>query len=105
MIDNSPFWKRPGWIIILLAVAIGVGVWLAKDRPLPAGWGDGGRPTLQVPEALRRSEPDRLFCAESPETGVCRCITAAGERPEISEAECRRRARGSETQANSPHGA
>lgn len=98
MIDHSPFWKRPGWILILLALAIAGGVWLAMDRPLPAGWSnEEGRAEIRLPEALRRSEPERLFCAESPETGVCRCISADGQRPEIDDEECRRRARASET--------
>lgn len=102
MIDNSPFWKRPGWVIILLVLAISVGIWLAKDQPLPAGWGDeGARPEIRLPEALRRPVPERLFCAESPDTGICRCITADGERPDISDEECRRRARVSETRVDS----
>ncbi len=89
-------------MLLLIVVALGTGAWLAMDRPLPAQWSEGeGRPQIRLPEALRRSEPDRLFCAESPETGVCRCITADGARPEISEEECRRRARASETRADS----
>jgi hypothetical protein len=101
MIDRSPFWKRPGWMILLIGLAVAGGAWLAMDRPLPGAWSENnGRPQIHLPEALRRSEPDRLFCAESPETGVCRCITADGRRPDISDEECRRRARASETRAD-----
>jgi hypothetical protein len=98
MIFKKPFWQRPLVMLLLIALAVGGGVWLALDRPLPEGWGDGnGTPELRLPEFMRSPEPDRLFCAESPETGVCRCITASGQRPDISEAECRRRARESAT--------
>jgi hypothetical protein len=98
MIFKKPFWQRPFVMLLLIALAVGGGVWLALDRPLPEGWFDGnGAPELRLPEFLRQTEPDRLFCAESPETGFCRCITASGQRPEISEAECRRRARESTT--------
>lgn len=88
-------------MLLLIGLAVAGGTWLAMDRPLPAGWSDAeGRPEIRLPEALRRSEPERLFCAESPDTGICRCITADGRRPDISDEECRRRARASETQAD-----
>jgi len=89
-------------MLLLIVLAVGAGAWLAMDRPLPAEWGEAdGRPEIRLPEALRRGERERLFCAESPETGVCRCITSDGQRPEISDEECRRRARASETRADS----
>jgi hypothetical protein len=96
---NQPWWKRPVVMALLVILAVAVGAWLALDRPLPEGWmGEDGAPEVRLPEFLRKSEPDRLFCAESPDTGVCRCITTSGERPEISEEECRRRARASATE-------
>ncbi len=98
---TDAFWKRPIVMLLLIVIAVGGGVWLAMDRPLPEGWGeDETRPELRLPEFLRqeaRESPDRVFCAESPETGVCRCIRPDGSRPDISEAECRRRARESVT--------
>lgn len=97
MIDNSPFWKRPAWILVLIAMAVAGGLWLAQGRPLPSGWGNEGLPEIRLPEALRFNEAERLFCAESAETGVCRCITEDGQRPPISEEECRRRARSGQT--------
>ncbi|TVS14130.1 MAG: hypothetical protein EA419_00230 [Wenzhouxiangella sp.] len=101
MINRAPFWRRPGWVLVLVLLAVAAGSWLALDRPLPESWqSPNARPEIRLPESLRRSDPDRLFCAESPETGICRCITSAGERPEISDAECRRRARGAETRAH-----
>lgn len=101
MIDRSPFWKRPGWIVLLVILAIGSGAWLALERPLPAAWtGADGRPEIRLPEALRSSDADRIFCAHSPDTGVCRCIRVDGQRPDISDEECRRRARESETRLN-----
>ncbi|MFW5815341.1 MAG: hypothetical protein ACOCVP_00670 [Wenzhouxiangella sp.] len=100
MINNSPWWKRPGWTLLLIALAVGGGAWLALDRPVPESWSKrAAAPTLELPAFLRREQPDRLFCAESPDTGVCRCITAAGERPNIDTEECRRRARSSATTA------
>ena len=103
MINRSPFWRRPGWIFLLVMLAIAGGAWLALDRPMPGGWGEGDAwRNIPLPEMFRGSEPARLFCAESADTGVCRCITADGERPEISDEECRRRARSSETRVDSP---
>lgn len=100
MINTSPWWKRPGWMLLLIALAVAAGAWLALDRPVPERWNNAGAaPALELPAFLRREQPDRLFCAESPDTGVCRCITAAGERPEIDLEECRRRARSSATTA------
>lgn len=79
-------------ILLVVCAVIAAGLWLR--------FGDGSgeeavseRRALEVPEFLRGRDPDRLFCAESPQTGVCRCIAADGSRPEIPEAECRRRAR------------
>ena len=101
MINSSPFWRRPGWVFLLVMLAIAGGAWLALDRPLPSGWGGGNDwQRIPLPEMLRRSEPARLFCAESADTGVCRCISSDGERPEISDEECRRRARASETRVD-----
>ena len=94
MIDNRPFWKRPLFIALLVLLAAGAGAWLALDRPMPAGWGDeNGLPELRLPEFMRTAEPVRIYCAESPETGRCSCITSAGERPDLGDEECRRRAR------------
>ncbi len=98
MIIKQPFWKRPLVLVLLVLLAAGAGAWLALDRPLPAGWVDEqGQPALRLPELGRSTPADRIFCAESPETGICRCITSSGERPEINEDECRRRARQSAT--------
>lgn len=83
---------------MLVLLAIAAGAWLALDRPTLAGWGNSDeQSTIRLPEFLQRTEPERLFCAESADTGACRCITADGQRPEISDEECRRRARASET--------
>lgn len=98
MIFKKPFWQRPIVLLLLILLAVGGGAWLAMDRPMPDGWGGGnGTPELRMPEFLRQTEPERLFCAESEETGVCRCISSGGQRPDISDAECRRRARASAT--------
>jgi hypothetical protein len=100
MINASPWWKRPGWMLLLIALAVAAGAWLALDRPLPDSWKHrDAASSLPLPAFLQRQERNRLFCAESPDTGVCRCITAAGERPDIDIDECRRRARSSETTA------
>ncbi len=106
MVVLNAFWKRPIVMLLIVALAIGGGVWLALDRPMPEdwGWGEGeARPEIRLPEFLRqegREPADRIFCAESPETGVCRCIRPDGSRPDISEAECRRRARESITEVD-----
>ncbi len=85
-------------MLLLILLAVAAGAWLALDRPIPESWTHTeSEPVLQMPGFLRRQDPDRLFCAESADTGNCRCITADGERPEIDPAECRRRARASET--------
>lgn len=98
MIIKRPLWKRAPVAVLLVLLAAGTGAWLALDRPLPDGWIDEqGQPALRLPELGRNNEADRIFCAESPETGICRCITSSGERPEIAEEECRRRARQSAT--------
>ena len=106
MITLTAFWKRPIVMLLLIALAVGGGVWLALDRPMPDNWQwpwsetESG-PEIRFPEFLRqngRPSPDRIFCAESPETGVCRCIRPDGSRPDISEEECRRRARESVTE-------
>lgn len=93
----TPIGRRPLLMFVLLAAAIGAGVWLAMDRPLPFASDEGQSPTIRLPEFLRKEDPDRLYCAESPETGRCSCIAADGQRPEIGEQECRRRARESDT--------
>ncbi len=99
MIANVPFWRRPFGAFLIIALVVALGAWLALDRPMPEGWfGDEPASEIRMPEFLRRSDPDRLFCAESPDTGICRCITASGQRPDISEEECRRRARQSATE-------
>ncbi len=103
---KDAFWKRPIVMLLLIVIAVGGGAWLAMDRPLPEGWGEEEtRPALRLPEFLRQetreASPDRIYCAESPETGVCRCIRPDGSRPEISESECRRRARESATDPDS----
>ncbi len=86
----------------LILLAVGGGVWLGMDRPMPSRWGDDDFvKEVRLPSFLRADDPDRLFCAESSDTNVCRCITASGERPDISDEECRRRARQSET-SNAP---
>lgn len=97
--SSSSFWKSPIVMLLLIVLAIGAGVWLAMDRPMPdQWWGQGDRrPEIRLPEFMRRDDPDRVYCAESSDTGVCRCITADGERPDVSEEECRRRARESQT--------
>ncbi|MGY6587840.1 MAG: hypothetical protein ACXIUB_06060 [Wenzhouxiangella sp.] len=101
MIIKKPFWKRPLVMGFLILLAVGGGVWLGMDRPLPAGWGDGDFVRdVRLPAILRGDDADRLFCAESSDTGVCRCITASGERPEVSDEECLRRARQSATDRN-----
>lgn len=88
-------------MLILVLAALAAGAWLALDRPLPPGWGEAeDRPEIRLPEFLQRSQSERLFCAESPDTGACRCISSDGQRPEISEEECRRRARASETRSS-----
>jgi hypothetical protein len=99
MIFKKPFWQRPLVLLLLIGLAVAGGVWLAMDRPMPEGWGEGnGAPEMRMPAFLRQEESERIYCAESPETGVCRCISSSGQRPDISEAECRRRARESATE-------
>ncbi|AKS40909.1 hypothetical protein [Wenzhouxiangella marina] len=99
MIRPRPRWKHPLIIVLLVALAAGLGAWLAMGRPAPEGLVErSGLSELQLPDWARDSEPDRLYCAESPDTGICACITASGERPEIGEDECRRRARASDTE-------
>lgn len=91
MIVNRPWWRRPIVILLLIALAAGAGAWLALDRPLPEALTEPERrPAWLSPPG---QQDDRLYCAESPETGVCRCITADGRRPEIDEETCRRLAR------------
>lgn len=98
MIIKKPFWKRPLVMGLLILLTVGGGVWLGLDRPMPAQWTqDEGAWPAPLPAFLRSNDEDRLFCAESPDTGTCRCITASGERPEISDEECRQRARQSAT--------
>lgn len=98
MIFKKPLWQRPIIMLLLILIAVGGGVWLAKDKPMPEDWfGGRGAPEVRMPAFMRSNTQDRLFCAESPETGNCRCITESGQRPEISDAECRRRARQSVT--------
>ncbi|MFU8832384.1 MAG: hypothetical protein ACNA7J_09535 [Wenzhouxiangella sp.] len=99
MITHTPFWKRPLMMLLLIGLAVSGGAWLALDRPMPEQWqGADGRPELRMPEFLRTAEPDRLYCAESSDTGICRCITTGGTRPDIPNEECRRRARESLTE-------
>jgi len=99
MIDNRPLWKRPWAITLMVVIAAGVGAWLALDRPLPDQWLESGRPSLDVPALFRPESDERVFCAESVDTGQCACITSNGERPLISPEECRRRARAADTTA------
>ena len=80
-------------LIILLASAVVGGFFWYQSQPGPPGEAGPGWPANIVPGFLRSEDPDRLFCAESPETGICRCITAGGHRPAIGDEECRRRAR------------
>jgi len=83
---------------LMVVVAGGIGAWLALGRPIPEGWLDAsGRPQIEIPEMFQTREDDRLFCAESVDSGACSCITSSGERPQIGEAECRQRARNSQT--------
>lgn len=99
MIANVPFWRRPFGALLIIALVVALGAWLALDRPMPDEWfGDESAGEIRMPEFLRRSDPDRLFCAESPDTGICRCITASGQRPDIGEEECRRRVSESATE-------
>ncbi len=103
MIDNRPLWKRPLAITLMVLVAGGLGAWLALDRPLPESWLDAsGRPQVELPRVFQRDPPNRIFCAESVDTGQCSCISSSGGRPEISAQECRRRARASETRSDDP---
>lgn len=98
MIIHRPWWKHPVLITLLVLLAGGAGAWLAMGKPVPEDWIEQGKRTVErLPDMLREPEPDRLYCAESIDTDTCRCITSGGERPEISEEECRRRARASET--------
>ena len=98
MIDQRPLWKRPLGMTLLVLIAGGSGAWLALDRPLPQSWlDDSGRPKLELPEIFKADQSNRLFCAESIDTGGCSCISSNGERPQISDEECRRRARDSDT--------
>ncbi|TVQ34857.1 MAG: hypothetical protein EA370_10005 [Wenzhouxiangella sp.] len=81
-------------MVLLVLLAGAIGAWWALDRPLPAGWGEeNGLPELRLPEFMRAAEPERIYCAESPDTGRCSCITSTGERPDLGDEECRRRAR------------
>jgi hypothetical protein len=97
--NRLPFWKRPLIMLLLVVLTIAGGAWLALDRPMPEGWsGENGKPDLRLPEFIRREPAERIFCAESTETGICRCITSSGERPDIEQDECRRRARESATE-------
>ncbi len=88
--------KKALLLLLLLAAALAAFLYYQAVSRSSARPTDGR--AIPVPEFLRDEDPGRLFCAESADTGVCRCITAAGQRPEISQAECRRRAR--ESQAN-----
>ncbi len=102
MIDNRPLWKKPWATTLLVLIAGGIGAWLAMDRPLPEAWlerwtDQSGRPRIEVPEIFQRRAEDRLFCAESVDSGVCSCISSNGERPQIDDAECRQRARSAAT--------
>jgi len=101
MIDNRPLWKKP-WVVMLMVLLAGsLGAWLALDRPLPEGWLDSsGRPQLEVPELFQPDPPRRIFCAESVDNGTCSCITSSGQRPEIDQQECQRRARASDTRTH-----
>lgn len=103
MIDNRPLWKRPWVMTLMVVIAGGLGAWLALDRPIPDSWRDAsGRPQFQLPEVFQSDEPDRVFCAESVDTGQCSCITSSGQRPAVSQQECRRRARASDTRREEP---
>jgi hypothetical protein len=88
----------------MILLASGLGAWLALDRPLPQAWLDAsGRPALdQLPRVFRPDAPERIFCAESVDTGQCSCISSDGERPDLSVEECRRRARAADTRSNDP---
>jgi hypothetical protein len=99
MLDNRPLWKRPWAISLMVLVAAGSGAWLALDRPVPDAWREQGRPSIELPAIFQPKADNRIFCAESVDTGRCACITSGGERPDIGQEECRRRARDSDTQA------
>lgn len=79
-------------IVLVVCSVAAAGLWLRfGDGSSRDPSGDSR--VMEVPGFLRGQDPDRLFCATSPDTGVCRCIAADGRRPEIPDAECRRRAR------------
>ncbi|MEN1727904.1 MAG: hypothetical protein AAGJ52_05640 [Pseudomonadota bacterium] len=101
MPDHRPFWKRPLGMTLMISITVALGVWLAMGRPIPEGWLDeSGRPQIELPEMpelFQAEEDDRIFCAESIDTGQCSCIRSNGERPQIGDEECRERARSSAT--------
>lgn len=94
--DDRPYWKTALFILLVAVAAVALSAWWALQTG-PGGDPAPGAPVIVLPEQIADFDPDRIFCAESPETGVCRCITAAGERPEIPEEQCRRLARAAAT--------
>lgn len=104
--EPSPL-RRATLGFLLLIGFVAAGIVLGRyfyghmpDRPA----GTGSPAAMQPPPAAAEAAADatvgdgrRLFCAESAETGRCSCITPEGHRPEVPEAECRRRARRSDT--------
>lgn len=94
--EERPYWKTALFVFLGAVAVIGLAARWAVDSG-PGGDPSPDAPVIVLPEYIAESDPDRIFCAESPETGACRCITAAGERPEIPPERCRRLARAAAT--------
>lgn len=87
-------------LVGIVAGGIVLGMSLYRHMPeeaVPSGPPDTAAAVPAGAETADTGGGNRLFCAESSETGRCSCITSAGQRPDIPEDECRRRARRSDT--------
>ena len=80
-------------LVVIVAAGIALGRHLYQGMPPEASQPDAAPTT----PAAAGQAGDRLFCATSPDTGRCSCITPEGQRPDIPRAECLRRARQADT--------